>query len=87
MLDPTMMKQSIAHTKGSTLQNGIRQDAGASEDASATMVFSLGKIGMTRSLLLYHSHVLLVSIHPPNRSLAREYIDNNASGRDGRDGG
>jgi hypothetical protein len=50
MLDPTMMKQSIAHTRGSTLQNGIRQDAGASEMASATAVFSLGQIDIRDAL-------------------------------------
>src|SRR6185295_6539168 len=53
MLDPTIMKQSRAHTRGSTLQNGIRQDAGASEMASATAVFSLGQIGITQRPLCY----------------------------------
>jgi hypothetical protein len=45
------MKQSRAHTKGSTLQNGIRQDAGASEMPSATAVFSFDPIGITPRLL------------------------------------
>src|SRR6266478_5467811 len=52
-LDPTIMKQSRAHTRGSTLPNGIRHDAGASEMASATAVFSLGPIGITRRPLCY----------------------------------
>jgi hypothetical protein len=80
MLDPTIMKQSSAHTKGSTLQNGIRQDAGGSEMVSATTVFSLGKIDMiaTLSLLQYHSYVTLVprAAIRPDRPLAHEHIDN-----------
>ena len=78
MLDPTIMKQSTAHTRGSTLQNGIRQDAGASEMASATAVFSLGKIDMTRRSLCYGTTLTspLFPAQPcPSRSLAHEHID------------
>src|SRR3954468_13117886 len=49
MLDPPIMMQSRAHTNGSTPQNGIRQDAGASEMASATAVFSFDQIGITKA--------------------------------------
>src|ERR1700682_3056153 len=78
MLDPTIMMQSRAHARGSTLQNGIRQDAGVSEMASATAVFSLGQIGIMRRPLCY-STTLMSALFPraailPDRSLA--HLDN-----------
>jgi len=79
MLDPTIMKQSRAHTRGSTLQNGIRQDAGGSEMASATTVFSLGKIDMTRRSLYYNTTLTSPYVphsHRPGRSFAHQHIDN-----------
>ena len=69
--------QSRAHTRGSTLQNGIRQDAGGSEIASATTVFSLGKIDMTRRSLCYNTTLTSPrAAIGPDRSLAQEHIDN-----------
>src|SRR5829696_7411041 len=90
MLDPTIMKQSRAHTRGSTLQNGIRHDAGGSEMASATTVFSLGKIDMTRRSLCYNTTLTSPYVphsHRPRRSLAHQHIDNKCRGPSRHDAG
>ena len=63
MLDPMIMMQSRAHARGSMLQKGNRQDAGANETASATTVFSLGNNGIRNALSTIPRSRTLVS--PP----------------------